>query len=70
MFSKWLSLSSFFTLENEDGIEDVEQLQRLEQWKFYVDDALLFGPESTEEHDKALIDEYDTKYESSWFVIY
>ena len=46
--------------------EDVERLQSLEEqwnlWKFDMDDAPLFGPESTEEHDRALIDDYDTKY--------
>jgi len=42
---------------------DVEQRQRLEErWKFDMDDAPLFGPESTEERDRVLVDDYDTKY--------
>ena len=43
--------------------ENVEQLQRSEaQWKFDMNDPPLFGPQSTEEHDRVLIDDYNTKY--------
>jgi len=69
VFSKRLPRSSSFTLEDEDGMDvsedtgDVEQRQRLEErWKFDMDDAPLFGPESTDEHDRVLVDDYDTKY--------
>ena len=49
-------------MDVSEDAEDVERLRRLEeQWKFDVDDALL-GPESIEEHDRVLIDDYDTKY--------
>lgn len=39
----------------------MEQFQRLEERKFDMGDAPLFGPESTEEHDRVLISDYDTK---------
>ncbi len=69
MFLKHLGHSSLFSLEDSDenGMNvskdtgDMEQCQRLEERKFDMGDVLLFGPESTEEHDRVPIGDYDTK---------
>jgi len=50
-------------MDVSEDAEDVEQLRRQEErWKFDMNDAPLFGPESTEEHGRALVDDYDTMY--------
>jgi hypothetical protein len=35
-----------------------------EQWRFDVDDMPPMGPDGAEEHDRHLIDDYDTGYVS------
>jgi enhancer of polycomb-like protein len=43
------------------GELEAERQKRLdERWKFDTDDAPPFGPDGTEEHDRQLIDDYDS----------
>ena len=43
--------------------EEEEHLNRLEErWKYGADDVPPIGLEGTEEHDRELVDDYDTRY--------
>jgi len=42
-------------------VEEAESLKRLEErWKFDIDDMPPVGPDGAEEHDRQLVDDYDT----------
>ena len=65
--ARQLSCSSLFDLGEEnktalnEDVEEAESQKRLEErWKFDVDDMLPVGPDGAEEHDRQLIDDYDT----------
>lgn len=58
------ALRSVFEEENVDmgeDPEDEERRRRLEErWRFDLDDTPPIGPEGPEEHDRVLVDDYDT----------
>jgi enhancer of polycomb-like protein len=63
-----LQRSSLFALAEEDGsalsegAEEAERQERLEErWKFDIDDIPPVGPDGAE-HDRQLINDYDTAY--------
>jgi len=65
--ARQLSRSSLFDLGEEnktalnEDVEEAESQKRLEErWKFDVDDMPPVGPDGAEEHDRQLIDDYDT----------
>ena len=61
-----LPRSSLFDLDEpmdiDEDPEDERRRQLEERWKFDSDDALPVGPDSLEEQDRVLIDDYDTMY--------
>jgi enhancer of polycomb-like protein len=64
-----LPRSSLFALGDEDestlhgGAEEAESQKRLEElWRFDIDDMPPVGSDGAEEHDRQLIDDYDTGY--------
>ena len=66
--ARQLSRSSLFDLGEEDktvlneDVETAESQKRLEErWKFDIDDMPPVGPDGAEEHDRQLIDDYDTR---------
>jgi len=65
--ARQLSRSSLFDLGEEDkttlneDVEEAESQRRLEErWKFDIDDMPPVGPDGAEEHDRQLVDDYDT----------
>ncbi|KAF9005081.1 enhancer of polycomb-like-domain-containing protein [Cyathus striatus] len=43
--------------------EEIERRARLqERWRFDMDDGPVIGPQGTDEHDRILVDDYDSKY--------
>ena len=51
-------------------IDSEEHLRRLEErWKYDADDVPPIGLEGTEEHDRELVDDYDTRYVLYWKYI-
>jgi hypothetical protein len=48
---------------NSDNEEDDERDRRLaERWRYDADDYPPFGPEGSDEQDRVLIDDYDTRF--------
>lgn len=61
--------------DEEDDAMDVDDAKEVdeeadrrlsERWKFDADDGPPYGPSGSEEQDRALVDDYDVKYVTSY----
>ncbi|KAF8621954.1 hypothetical protein AX15_007385 [Amanita polypyramis BW_CC] len=49
--------------DDEEQVEDGEAMKRLiELWRYDADDQPAYGPQGTDEQDRVLIDDHETKY--------
>lgn len=54
---------SSYELAVDNDPEDLERTRQLEEkWRFDLDDVPPIGPQGPDEHDRVLVDDYESKY--------